>query len=265
MLLRAHIIDVERATPRSVLLCLGLDAPFEYEPGQAVLVGSASSEARRPYSIANGPRRSARDRRLELLVGLGEDGAPGPHLPVIDAGIPLTLEGPFGSFVCPPAIRDEAVLFVAGGTGIAPLRAMLQELLDEGAAAPRLKLLYSARAPEEFAFDVELRALAGEGRQRYHRTARRAPAGTATAAASAARSSSRWSTGPRRCASSAGRPRSSTKCRACCARSASPPSAYASRNGPPPDRPAGDSPSLDQSAIRGPSRCSRRRRRGSRR
>jgi ferredoxin-NADP reductase len=173
MLLRAHIIDVERATPRSVLLCLGLDAPFEYEPGQAVLVGSASSEARRPYSIANGPRRSARDRRLELLVGLGEDGAPGPHLPVIDAGIPLTLEGPFGSFVCPPAIRDEAVLFVAGGTGIAPLRAMLQELLDEGAAAPRLKLLYSARAPEEFAFDVELRALAGEGRLRYHRTATR--------------------------------------------------------------------------------------------
>jgi ferredoxin-NADP reductase len=173
MLLRAHILHVERATPRSLLLCLSLDAPFAYQPGQAVLVGSASSEARRPYSIANGPARSARDRRLELLVGLGEDGTPGPHLPVVDAGIPLTLEGPFGSFVWPSATDDEAVLFVAGGSGIAPLRAMLQELLDQGAAAPRLKLLYSARAPEEFAFDAELRALSGEGRLRYHRTATR--------------------------------------------------------------------------------------------
>jgi ferredoxin-NADP reductase len=172
MLLRAHILDVQRATPRSLLLRIGLDAPFEYEPGQAVLVGSASSEVRRPYSIASGPSRSARDGRLELLVGLGEDGTPGPHLPVVDAGIPLTLEGPLGSFVCPREVRDGSVLFVAGGSGIAPLRAMLQELLDEGATS-RLHLLYSARAPEEFAFDDELRRLAGTGRLRYHRTATR--------------------------------------------------------------------------------------------
>lgn len=172
MLLRAHILDVARATPRSLLLRVGLDAPFAYQPGQAVLVGSASSEARRPYSVANGPRRSARDHRIELLVGLGKDGTPGPHLPVVDAGIPLTLEGPLGSFVYPEGAGDGAVLFVAGGTGIAPLRAMLQDLLDEG-AAPRASLLYSARTPEEFAFDGELRLLAAAGRLRYHRTATR--------------------------------------------------------------------------------------------
>jgi sulfhydrogenase subunit gamma (sulfur reductase) len=172
MLVRAHILDVERATPRSLWLRVALDAPFHYQAGQAVLVGSASSEARRPYSVANGPHRSARDGRVELLVGLGEDGTPGPHLPVVDAGIPLILEGPFGSFVYPQDIRDGAVLFVAGGTGIAPLRAMLQELLDEGAAA-RASLLYSARTPDEFAFDGELRALASAGRLRYHRTATR--------------------------------------------------------------------------------------------
>ena len=172
MLVRAHIVDVERATPRSVLLRVGLDAPFDYQPGQAVLVGSASSEARRPYSVANGPRRSARDGRLELLVGLGEDGTPGPHLPVVDAGIPLVLEGPLGGFVCSADIREGAVLFVAGGSGIAPLRAMLQELLDQG-AGPHVSLLYSARTPEEFAFDGELRALAADGRLRYHRTATR--------------------------------------------------------------------------------------------
>ena len=172
MLVRAHIFDVERATPRSLLLRVGLEAPFHYQPGQAVLVGSVSSEVRRPYSIANGPSRSARDGRLELLVGLGEDGTPGSHLPVVDAGIPLVLEGPMGNFVSPLAIREGAALFVAGGSGISPLRAMLQELLDRG-PAPRLSVLYSARTPAEFAFDGELRALAGEGRLRYHRTATR--------------------------------------------------------------------------------------------
>jgi ferredoxin-NADP reductase len=172
MLQRARIHSVRRATPRSVLLEVRLGEPLPFRAGQAVLIGAGDSGPRRPYSIAGGPAVSARARTIELLVGLGDDGSPGPHLPVISPGTDVTLEGPLGTFVYPDRVAERSVLFVAGGSGIAPLRAMLQEAL-EGDGPPRIGLLYSARTPQEFAFDAELRAIADEGRLRYQRTATR--------------------------------------------------------------------------------------------
>ena len=61
---------------------------------------------------------------------------------------------------------------MAGGSGIAPLRAMLHHALM-GDPGWRLALVYSARTPDEFAFDGELAALASAGRLTYHRTATR--------------------------------------------------------------------------------------------
>jgi ferredoxin-NADP reductase len=172
MLQRARILSVHRATPRSVLLEVRLGEPLPFKAGQAVLIGAGDSGPRRPYSIAAGPAASARAHTVELLVGIGDDGTPGPHLPVILPGTEVTVEGPLGTFVYPERVAERSVLFVAGGSGIAPLRAMLQEAL-EGDDAPRIGLLYSARAPEEFAFDAELRAIADGGRLRYQRTATR--------------------------------------------------------------------------------------------
>jgi ferredoxin-NADP reductase len=52
-------------------------------------------------------------------------------------------------------------VFIAGGTGIAPLRAMLRHAL----LIPHrdIGLFYSARTPDEFAYEEELRALANSG------------------------------------------------------------------------------------------------------
>lgn len=177
MLRTATIARLHRATPRSALLQLALDGPLPFSAGQAVLVGAAGGGVRRPYSIAVGPHVAARSGRLELLVGLGPDDSPGPHLPTIAAGTRVDVEGPLGSFVFPSHVDEAAILFVAGGTGIAPLRAMLQEALVVAPTVP-VSLLYSARTAGEFAFDEELAALAGEGRIRYRRTATR-EAGTA--------------------------------------------------------------------------------------
>jgi ferredoxin-NADP reductase len=53
-------------------------------------------------------------------------------------------------------------LFIAGGTGIAPLRAMLHHALTVPHDA--IGLLFSARTPAEFAYEGELRSLADAGR-----------------------------------------------------------------------------------------------------
>lgn len=172
MPLSATIVGSRRATPRSVRLEIALGRPFPFRAGQAVMVGAAGGADRRAYSIAVGPREAARTGRLELLVGVGTDGVPGPHLPSIEAGTRVDVDGPVGKFLLPDRVAEPAILFVAGGTGIAPLRAMLHEVL-ESPTAPRVSILYSARTEVEFAFDDELTALSRDGRIRYRKTATR--------------------------------------------------------------------------------------------
>ena len=105
-------------------------------------------------------------------MGLAADGSPGPHLPSLDVGTAVEIDGPIGTFRYPDRLTDPAVLFVAGGSGIAPLRAMWHEALA-APEAPAVSVLYSARTAEEFAFDDELTALADQERIRYAKTATR--------------------------------------------------------------------------------------------
>ena len=79
------------------------------------------------------------------------------------AGAPVRVEGPAGTLRLPEARDAAPLLFVAGGTGIAPFRSMIREALQTGYGGP-LSLVYSARTPDEFAYLAELRDLAQQGR-----------------------------------------------------------------------------------------------------
>jgi len=164
MLLTLTLRDVERATPRAAVVRLALGGRrFDYAAGQAVLVGRSAQPDRRPYSLTTSPAE-CRDRdELELLVGLDALGQPGPHLGTLTPGMSVDVEGPLGAFTFPAASAEHRFLFVAGGTGIAPLRAMLHEALARPGPT-QIGLVYSARTPNEFAYGPELRALAAAGR-----------------------------------------------------------------------------------------------------
>lgn len=164
------------ATPRSRILTLALgDQRFTYRAGQAVMIGRHGQTLRKPYSIAAAPEQAQRDRELELLIQVGATGSAGSHLDDIERGTPIDVEGPLGSFYFPSSLTEPNLLFVAGGTGIAPLRAMLwHALLAEHPA--RIGVLYSARTPEEFAYAEELQQLAGADRITLRRTITRSDA-----------------------------------------------------------------------------------------
>jgi len=162
------IREVLRATPRARIVRLDLEGRrFEYAPGQAVLIAARGASTRWPYSIAGAPEDAARDGWLELLVGVDANGETGHRLP-LEHGAAIDVEGPVGTFMFPPNPDEQRFVFIAGGTGIAPLRAMLRHAL----AIPHrdVGLVYSARTPEEFAFQDELRALARDGRIELRQT-----------------------------------------------------------------------------------------------
>jgi NAD(P)H-flavin reductase len=151
-------MDVVVSTPRSRLVTLDLKGTgFTFRAGQAVTVGGHGQSVRRPYSIACSPERSTEIAALELLIGVDASGTAGPHLSTLEPGSPIDLQGPLGAFTFPEALTHRRLLFVAGGTGIAPLRSMLDHTLRKH-PAEQISLLYSARRADEFAFIEELRA-----------------------------------------------------------------------------------------------------------
>ncbi len=171
MVLNLRIREVLPATPRARIVRIDLNgAAFDYEPGQAVLV-AAKGAPRRPYSIAASPQDARRNDCIELLVGVGANGTPGPHL-TLEPGSEVDVEGPLGSFTFPSDPTERRFVFIAGGTGIAPLRAMLRHALTM--RGHRIGLFYSARTPEDFAYETEFRTLAETGRIELRQTVTRA-------------------------------------------------------------------------------------------
>jgi NAD(P)H-flavin reductase len=165
------ITGVQLPTPRSRLLQLDLRGQaFAFRAGQAILLGNAGAARRWPYSIASSPERLAETGGIEVLVALTETSEP-PRIP-LTAGAELDLEGPLGDFTLPKVIGAHRLLFVAGGTGIAPLRAMMDHALRtrDGRA---ISVLYSARSHQEFAFIGELQAHAEADRIQLHQTVTR--------------------------------------------------------------------------------------------
>jgi NAD(P)H-flavin reductase len=166
------IREVLPATPRARIARIDLDGHvFDYAPGQAVSIATHGQDNRRPYSIAAAPEDSRRDGWLELLIGVNAEGIAGSHL-TLEPGAQVDVEGPLGSFTFPPSPEERRFIFIAGGTGIAPLRAMMQRALH--LPHRNIGLFYSARTPDEFAYETELRGLAEAGEIELRQTVTRA-------------------------------------------------------------------------------------------
>jgi ferredoxin-NADP reductase len=77
-----------------------------------------------------------------------------------------------GTLTFPDVVEQSRLLFIAGGTGIAPVRAMLDHVVRRH-LSEKISLLYSARRSDEFAFIDELRGHERAGRLELHQTVTR--------------------------------------------------------------------------------------------
>lgn len=168
-----RVASVRSATKTSRIVRLSLDgSAFRYRAGQAALIGPLDRADRVPFSIASAPEESATGGYLEFLIKV--DGADrwGEDFEPLVRGRRMEVRGPRGSFVFPAEGREHRLLFIAGGTGIAPLRAMIRHA-QLSSRPCRISLLYSARTPRDFAYLPELRRMASRGAIRLALTATR--------------------------------------------------------------------------------------------
>jgi ferredoxin-NADP reductase len=156
---RAEVREIMVETFRVKSLLLRLTGWQGHLPGQHVdirLTAEDGYQAQRSYSIASPPE----DELLTLTVEQVDNGEVSPYLVGdLRAGDQFELRGPIGRyFVWTVATRGPLCL-MAGGSGIAPLMAMLRHRDRRKVRSPAL-LLYSSRSLEDVIYRVELDAMA---------------------------------------------------------------------------------------------------------
>ena len=159
---RARVREVIVETSRVKSLLLQVDGWQGHLPGQHVdirLTAEDGYQAQRSYSIASPPE----DELIRLTVERVENGEVSPYLvEELRSGDQFELRGPIGGyFVWTTAIGGPLCL-VAGGSGIAPLMAMLRHR-DRGNIRVPAVLLYSFRKLEDVIYRKELDAMTRRG------------------------------------------------------------------------------------------------------
>lgn len=159
---------------------LVLDVPDwpGHRPGQHVDVRLTSEDgyqAQRSYSIASAPESP----KLVVTIERIEEGEVSPYLAMdVQVGDRFELRGPIGGYFVWTEAVGGPLFLVAGGSGVAPLMAMLRHRAAVGIGVPAT-LLYSSRTYEDIIYRSELDALAarGDGLRVVHTLTRGAPTG----------------------------------------------------------------------------------------
>ena len=156
---QARLVQITGLTPRIKSFVLDLPQPFAFRAGQHVdlrLSAPDGYQAMRSYSIASAP---SADGRIELAIELMESGEVSPFFHDVAAvGDDIELRGPLGGhFVWGP---DDGgpLLLIGGGSGVAPLMAMLRQRRDNRASVPAA-LLLASRTLEDVLYRDELLAM----------------------------------------------------------------------------------------------------------
>jgi ferredoxin-NADP reductase len=173
-----EVVETSPETPRTKSLFLEIPGWDGHRAGQHVdvrLTAEDGYQAQRSYSIASAPENG----RVELLIERLDDGEVSPYLTEeLRAGDGLELRGPIGGWFAWDAREGGPLLLVAGGSGIAPLMAIIRHHQAAGNEVP-VSLLFSSRSYEEVIFREELESLAAgdERLEITHTLTRSAPPG----------------------------------------------------------------------------------------
>jgi NAD(P)H-flavin reductase len=74
----------------------------------------------------------------------------------MEPGSIVGIRGPFGNGFPVDKMKGKDLLFAPGGLGLAPLRSLINQVLDERESFGRVIILYGARNPSELLFKDEL-------------------------------------------------------------------------------------------------------------
>lgn len=148
---RIESIELLASDVLKIMLRLPPTADFNFLAGQYLDVANPADGTRRSYSIASA---SATSKLLELQIRRVDQGAMSRYwFTQAKVGDLLRLRGPLGTFFLrSPA--DMEIVFLATGTGIAPVKSMLESLALQDAVKPdSIKVYWGGRVEQDLYWD----------------------------------------------------------------------------------------------------------------
>ena len=147
---KAEILEVIELTSDVKLFKLKKPKGFYYSPGQ-FLMASVCGAGEVPISIT-----STHEIHKEIELCIRRVGVVTSALNNLNTGDHLGIRGPIGNRFPFEEAFGEDILFVAGGIGIAPLRSLINLVIEQKEKFGKIALIYGSRNPSEVLFLEEI-------------------------------------------------------------------------------------------------------------
>ncbi len=151
---KAEITNVIRLTEMEKLFQIRMKDPRDWErfsflPGQFVML-ELPGFGEIPISFSSSPSIKS---TIELCIR--KAGKVTQALHKAKRGAVVGLRGPFGTYFPMERMKGSNILLIAGGLGLAPLRAPISYVIENRADFQDVYILYGARDPSQLLFDYQ--------------------------------------------------------------------------------------------------------------
>jgi len=146
-----NIID---QTPDVKLFQLEFNDPaiggsFDYKPGQFIFV-SAFGVGESPFGLS-----SVASRKGPIEVAIRKVGTVTSALHELELGATVGVRGPFGNFFPLNDYKGKNIYIIGGGIGFAPLRPIINTIMDNRGDYNEMIIFNGARTPSDLCFSSE--------------------------------------------------------------------------------------------------------------
>ncbi len=138
--------------------------PYEFVPGQFLMIHfeHEGESLKRSYSLAS---RAALGERPAIAVAPVDGGRCTEFLWGLSVGDEIEASGPYGRFIVRSGDEPKRFVFLGTGTGIAPYRAMLDQLDSSDA---EIHVALGVRTRDEALFADDFRTFAESDKRHFH-------------------------------------------------------------------------------------------------
>ncbi len=141
------VTDIRQETPDvKTFRVVGRDGKklFEHMPGQCAMV-SVPGVGEAMFSITSSPTNKEFQEFSIKKCGVLTD-----YLHAMEVGEEITVRGPYGNnFPVTDELKGKDLLFIAGGIGLAPLRSVINYVLDNRSDYGKVDILYGSRSADD--------------------------------------------------------------------------------------------------------------------
>ncbi len=131
---------------------LGGGKCFEHMPGQCAML-SIPGVGEAMFSITSSPTN-----KEFMEFSIKKCGCLTEWLHMMEVGQQITIRGPYGNgFPVEGELKGQDLLFIAGGIGLAPLRSVIDYVLDNRSNYGRINIVYGSRSADDLVDIDEIR------------------------------------------------------------------------------------------------------------